>query len=487
LNKEFQKKLNELSKLSGYEKPKKISGSLKLDSNENFVIGKQFQSDLIDAAKKRCDIREYPLGGTEKLIANLSKYLKVPSNMVGVGNGSDQILDLFLANFCTRKTRILTSEPTFTFFEERCKLYGVKMIKVQFSEGMTLDVDQFLSKSKNADLIYIDSPNNPTGFQFSKQDIQERFEDKVLKIREGDDLLPSVMKMVKVFVAIKRRLRPGDKMSGRHGNKGVVSKIVPVEDMPYRENGKPVDIVLNPLGVPSRMNVGQILETHLGWACTELGDNIKALINNNQKKIEKNEKISNFLKSIYGKEIFKENIDQLNKTEFKDLCENLQNGVPIATPVFDGAKEQDVTEMLDLADLPKSGQTSLWDGRTGDKFDRPVTVGTIYMLKLHHLVEDKIHARSTGPYSLVTQQPLGGKAQLGGQRFGEMEVWALEAYGAAYTLQEILTVKSDDVAGRVKVYETIVKGEENFESGIPESFNVLIKEIKALALNVELN
>ena len=323
-------------------------------------------------------------------------------------------------------------------------------------------------------------------FNKAKQDIQERFEDKVLKIREGDDLLPSVMKMVKVFVAIKRRLRPGDKMSGRHGNKGVVSKIVPVEDMPYRENGKPVDIVLNPLGVPSRMNVGQILETHLGWACTELGDNIKNLINDNQKKIEKNEKISTFLKSIYGQETYKEYIDKFNKTEFKDLCENLQNGVPIATPVFDGAKEQDVTKMLDLANLPKSGQTYLWDGRTGVKFDRPVTVGTIYMLKLHHLVEDKIHARSTGPYSLVTQQPLGGKAQLGGQRFGEMEVWALEAYGASYTLQEILTVKSDDVAGRVKVYETIVKGEENFESGIPESFNVLVKEIKALALNVEL-
>jgi len=318
-------------------------------------------------------------------------------------------------------------------------------------------------------------------------DIQNRFEDKVLKIREGDDLLPSVMKMVKVFVAIKRRLRPGDKMSGRHGNKGVVSKIVPVEDMPYRENGKPVDIVLNPLGVPSRMNVGQILETHLGWACTELGDKIKNLINKNQKQIEKDEKISSFLQSVYGKEIFKETINDLKKAEFNDLCINLQNGVPIATPVFDGAKEQDVTKMLELAELPKSGQTFLWDGRTGNKFDRPVTVGTIYMLKLHHLVEDKIHARSTGPYSLVTQQPLGGKAQLGGQRFGEMEVWALEAYGASYTLQEILTVKSDDVAGRVKVYETIVKGEENFESGIPESFNVLVKEIKALALNVELN
>ena len=321
----------------------------------------------------------------------------------------------------------------------------------------------------------------------AKQDITERFEDKVLKIRSGDDLLPSVMKMVKVFVAIKRRLRPGDKMSGRHGNKGVVSKIVPVEDMPYREDGKPVDIVLNPLGVPSRMNVGQILETHLGWACKEFGEEIKRLVNENQKKIEKTEKISKFLKSVYGNEIYNEKVEKLSKTEFKDLCENLQNGIAISTPVFDGAKEKNVTEMLELANLPGSGQTYLWDGRTGEKFDRPVTVGIIYMLKLHHLVEDKIHARSTGPYSLVTQQPLGGKAQLGGQRFGEMEVWALEAYGASYTLQEILTVKSDDVAGRVKVYETIVKGEENFESGIPESFNVLVKEIKSLALNVELN
>ena len=321
----------------------------------------------------------------------------------------------------------------------------------------------------------------------AKQDILERFEDKVLKIRSGDDLLPSVMKMVKVFVAIKRRLRPGDKMSGRHGNKGVVSKIVPVEDMPYREDGRPVDIVLNPLGVPSRMNVGQILETHLGWACKEFGEEVKRLVNENNKKFEKTQKISSFLKSVYGKEVFDDGIDKLNKTEFRDLCENLQNGIAISTPVFDGAKEKDVSEMLELAKLPTSGQTNLWDGRTGEMFDRPVTVGIIYMLKLHHLVEDKIHARSTGPYSLVTQQPLGGKAQLGGQRFGEMEVWALEAYGASYTLQEILTVKSDDVAGRVKVYETIVKGEENFESGIPESFNVLVKEIKSLALNIELN
>ncbi len=321
----------------------------------------------------------------------------------------------------------------------------------------------------------------------AKQDITERFEDKVLKIRSGDDLLPSVMKMVKVFVAIKRRLRPGDKMSGRHGNKGVVSKIVPVEDMPYREDGRPVDIVLNPLGVPSRMNVGQILETHLGWACKEFGEEVKKLVNENNKKIEKTEKISKFLKSVYGDDIYNEKVDKLSKTEFEDLAENLKDGIAISTPVFDGAKEKNVTEMLKLANLPNSGQTYLWDGRTGEKFDRPVTVGIIYMLKLHHLVEDKIHARSTGPYSLVTQQPLGGKAQLGGQRFGEMEVWALEAYGASYTLQEILTVKSDDVAGRVKVYETIVKGEENFESGIPESFNVLVKEIKSLALNVELN
>ncbi len=324
-------------------------------------------------------------------------------------------------------------------------------------------------------------------FNSANLDIQNRFEDKVLKIQQGDDLLPSVMKMVKVFVAMKRRLRPGDKMSGRHGNKGVVSKIVPVEDMPYMESGQPVDIVLNPLGVPSRMNVGQILETHLGWACSELGIKLNKLVNKMSKKIEKNENIKKVLSSVYGNDFYSNTIDKLSNSEFSDYINNMKNGIPIATPVFDGAKEADVTSMLKTANLPDSGQTYLWDGRTGEKFDRAVTVGTIYMLKLHHLVEDKIHARSTGPYSLVTQQPLGGKAQNGGQRFGEMEVWALEAYGASYTLQEILTFKSDDVAGRVKVYETIVKGEENFESGIPESFNVLVKEIKSLALNVELN
>ena len=321
-------------------------------------------------------------------------------------------------------------------------------------------------------------------FDNASEDIKLRFEDKVSKIQQGDDLLPTVMKVVKVFVAVKRRLMPGDKMAGRHGNKGVVSKIVPVEDMPYMENGKPVDIVLNPLGVPSRMNVGQILETHLGWSCSELGEQIKAYVKNFDEKIEK---IKEKLKEIYGKQCYEDVISKLSKKEIAELVDNISNGVPISTPVFDGASTKDINDMLSIAKLPNSGQTHLWNGQTGEMFDRPVTVGIIYMLKLNHLVEDKIHARSTGPYSLVTQQPLGGKAQLGGQRFGEMEVWALEAYGASYTLQEILTVKSDDVAGRTKVYETIVKGNNNFESGVPESFNVLIKEIKALALNVELN
>ena len=321
-------------------------------------------------------------------------------------------------------------------------------------------------------------------FDNAYEDIKFRFEDKVTKIQQGDDLLPTVMKVVKVFVAVKRRLMPGDKMAGRHGNKGVVSKIVPVEDMPYMENGKPVDIVLNPLGVPSRMNVGQILETHLGWSCSELGDQIKKHLKNFEKEIDT---IKEKLKEIYGEPYYNEVISKLSNKEISELVNNISNGVPIATPVFDGASTEDITKMLDLAKLPNSGQTNLWNGQTGEKFDRPVTVGIIYMLKLNHLVEDKIHARSTGPYSLVTQQPLGGKAQLGGQRFGEMEVWALEAYGASYTLQEILTVKSDDVAGRTKVYETIVKGNNNFESGVPESFNVLIKEIRALGLNIELN
>ena len=324
-------------------------------------------------------------------------------------------------------------------------------------------------------------------FNKAKKDIQSRFEDKVNKIERGDELLPGVMKMVKVFVAMKRKLQPGDKMAGRHGNKGVISKIVPIEDMPYMTNGKPVDIVLNPLGVPSRMNVGQILETHLGWACSELGDKIKNILTEYQINMKKIDNAKDALSKIYEKKDIEKEIQKLNTEETVELLQNLSNGVPIATPVFDGASVEDVTRMLDFAELPKSGQTTLYDGRTGEKFDREVTVGIIYMLKLYHMVDDKIHARSTGPYSLVTQQPLGGKAQFGGQRFGEMEVWALEAYGAAYTLQEILTVKSDDVAGRTKVYETIVKGDDDFESGVPESFNVLVKEIRSLGLNLELN
>jgi DNA-directed RNA polymerase subunit beta len=316
----------------------------------------------------------------------------------------------------------------------------------------------------------------------AKKGLESRFLDKVEKLQRGDELPPGVMKMVRVFVAVKRKIQPGDKMAGRHGNKGVVSKIVPQEDMPFLADGQPVDIVLNPLGVPSRMNVGQILETHLGWACAGLGKQIGDTVNAYLK--DKNTKpLRDKLIEIYEA---KTEIMELDDEAVVELGENLRRGVPIATPVFDGAHEKDIVDMLEQAGLDSSGQVTLYDGRTGEAFDRQVTVGYIYILKLHHLVDDKIHARSIGPYSLVTQQPLGGKAQFGGQRFGEMEVWALEAYGAAYTLQEMLTVKSDDVAGRTKVYESIVRGDDAFESGIPESFNVLVKEMRSLCLNVEL-
>jgi DNA-directed RNA polymerase subunit beta len=317
----------------------------------------------------------------------------------------------------------------------------------------------------------------------SKKGLEQRFLDKVEKLQRGDELPPGVMKMVKVFVAVKRKIQPGDKMAGRHGNKGVVSKIVPQEDMPFLEDGTPVDIVLNPLGVPSRMNVGQILETHLGWACAGLGLRIGQAVDLYNSKHD-TKPLKEILRKVYGDD---ETIKSLGEKDLVELGGNLRHGVPIATPVFDGAKEADIEHMLDLAGLDHSGQVSLFDGRTGETFDRKVTVGYIYMLKLHHLVDDKIHARSIGPYSLVTQQPLGGKAQFGGQRFGEMEVWALEAYGAAYTLQEMLTVKSDDVAGRTKVYEAIVRGDDTFEAGIPESFNVLVKEMRSLGLNVDLH
>ncbi len=317
----------------------------------------------------------------------------------------------------------------------------------------------------------------------AKKGLESRFLDKVEKLQRGDELPPGVMKMVKVFVAVKRKIQPGDKMAGRHGNKGVVSKIVPEEDMPFLADGTPVDIVLNPLGVPSRMNVGQILETHLGWACAGLGQQVAEAVN---LYLRDNDlaPVRQKLAEIYGA---KKEVEALDETTLIEVAENLRHGVPIATPVFDGAHEEDIVQMLEHAGLDPSGQVTLFDGRTGETFDRKVTVGYIYMLKLHHLVDDKIHARSIGPYSLVTQQPLGGKAQFGGQRFGEMEVWALEAYGAAYTLQEMLTVKSDDVAGRTKVYESIVRGDDMFESGIPESFNVLVKEMRSLGLNVELN
>ena len=322
-------------------------------------------------------------------------------------------------------------------------------------------------------------------YEAQKAALQARFDDKVEKIRRGDDLMPGVMKMVKVFIAVKRKLQPGDKMAGRHGNKGVISRVVPEEDMPFLADGTPVDFCLNPLGVPSRMNVGQILETHMGWAARGLGKAIGDALQEYQRSGDMTP-VQDTMKVAYGPDLYDEVLAKMNQDELLEAAGNVTNGVPIATPVFDGAKEADVNDALVRAGLDTSGQSILFDGRTGEQFTRPVTVGMKYILKLHHLVDDKIHARSTGPYSLVTQQPLGGKAQFGGQRFGEMEVWALEAYGAAYTLQEMLTVKSDDVAGRTKVYESIVKGEDNFEAGVPESFNVLVKEIRSLGMNIEL-
>ncbi|MGB0960172.1 MAG: DNA-directed RNA polymerase subunit beta [Halocynthiibacter sp.] len=322
-------------------------------------------------------------------------------------------------------------------------------------------------------------------YEVQKRILDARFEDKVEKVRRGDDLPPGVMKMVKVFVAVKRKLQPGDKMAGRHGNKGVISKVVPMEDMPFLADGTPVDFCLNPLGVPSRMNVGQILETHMGWASRGLGIQIDEALQDYRRSGDMTP-VRDAMKIAYGDNVYDEGIKDMNESEVLEAAGNVTRGVPIATPVFDGAKEADVNEALVKAGFSESGQSVLFDGRTGEQFARPVTVGVKYLLKLHHLVDDKIHARSTGPYSLVTQQPLGGKAQFGGQRFGEMEVWALEAYGAAYTLQEMLTVKSDDVAGRTKVYESIVKGDDNFEAGVPESFNVLVKEVRGLGLNMEL-
>ena len=325
-----------------------------------------------------------------------------------------------------------------------------------------------------------------TAYDARLDKIQKHFEDKVEKVQRGDDLLPGVLKMVKVFIATKRKIQSGDKIAGRHGNKGTISRVLPLQDMPYMEDGTPVDIVLNPLGVPSRMNVGQILETHLGWAAKKLGEQINELWEQVKAGQKTEKELRAKLKDVYGEKQYKREIEKLSDEELDLMIPNLKRGVPMATPVFDGATGDDINMMLEKAGLPTSGQIDLYDGRTGEKFDRKVTVGIIYMIKLHHIVDEKMHARSVGPYSLVTQQPLGGKAQFGGQRFGEMEVWALQAYGAAYTLQEMLTVKSDDVNGRTKVYESIVRGDDSFEAGIPELFNVLVKEIKSLCLNVEL-
>ena len=329
----------------------------------------------------------------------------------------------------------------------------------------------------------------------TKLQFDKNYDEKKKKLTSGDELPPGVQKMVKVYLAVKRQLQPGDKMAGRHGNKGVISKITPIEDMPHMADGTPVDIVLNPLGVPSRMNVGQILETHLGWAAKGLGIRIGEMLKA-QVKIAEMRKMLDKIYNTNGKPV---DLDSLRDEEVIELASNLRNGVPFATPVFDGATEVEIRQMLDLAYphddphtkrlgfTPSKTQITLYDGRTGDPFERPVTVGYMHMLKLHHLVDDKMHARSTGPYSLVTQQPLGGKAQFGGQRFGEMEVWALEAYGAAYVLQEMLTVKSDDTEGRRKVYESIVKGDHRIEAGMPESFNVLVKEIRSLAIDIDLD
>jgi len=358
--------------------------------------------------------------------------------------------------------------------------------------GLTeIDTYEWWKFAVKDDRVQSDLEAVKTQYDEAEGVIRRRLEDRIEKLERGDELPPGVLKMVKVFVAVKRKLQPGDKMAGRHGNKGVISRILPNEDMPFLEDGTPVDIVLNPLGVPSRMNVGQIFETHLGWAARGLGKQISEMLESMQERGQGLAgkgvgEVRTKLKDIYG-DNYHADIDARDDDDVMELASNLVGGIPMGTPVFDGAREADVSAMLEKAGLDPSGQVTLFDGRTGDTFDRKVTVGYIYMLKLHHLVDDKIHARSIGPYSLVTQQPLGGKAQFGGQRFGEMEVWALQAYGAAYTLQEMLTVKSDDVVGRTKVYEAIVKGDDTFEAGIPESFNVLVKEMRSLGLNVELN
>ena len=348
-----------------------------------------------------------------------------------------------------------------------------------------LDRTKWLEQTLNDEIKQSQLEQLAEQYEELRKDFEHKLEVKRGKIIQGDDLAPGVLKVVKVYLAVKRQIQPGDKMAGRHGNKGVISKINPVEDMPYDENGQPVEIVLNPLGVPSRMNIGQILETHLGLAAKGIGDQINAMLKQKQKV----EKLRGYIQKAYdlGGGSQKVDLNTFTDEEVLRLAHNLRNGMPLATPVFDGAHEDEIKGLLELGGLPTSGQITLYDGRTGEKFERPVTVGYMYMLKLNHLVDDKMHARSTGSYSLVTQQPLGGKAQFGGQRFGEMEVWALQAYGAAYTLQEMLTVKSDDVNGRTSMYKNIVGGKHQMEPGTPESFNVIMKEIRSLGINIDLD
>jgi len=362
---------------------------------------------------------------------------------------------------------------------------GLKRGSTVTADDLTdLNLDDLLSVRTRDDSSNNKIEDTEKALKKYLKDIQESFDQKKKKITRGHDLAPGVIKIVKVYLAVKRRIQPGDKMAGRHGNKGVISEIMPIEDMPYDIEGNPVDIVLNPLGVPSRMNVGQILETHMGSAAKGIGEKINKMI----KAKAKADELRKYLDVLYNKNAaIKEDLNSFNNSEIQSLATNLTDGLPIATPVFDGAKETEIKELLKLAGLHESGQLTLFDGRTGRQFERPVTVGYMYMIKLNHLVDDKMHARSTGSYSLVTQQPLGGKAQFGGQRFGEMEVWALEAYGASYTLQEMLTVKSDDVPGRTKMYKNIVDGNYQMDANIPESFNVLTKEIRSLGINLELD
>ncbi len=422
------------------------------------------------------EIRVFSRRGIEKD----ERAISIENNQIEViARDRDDELKILEKSFGNHLRELLNNQTYisgFDSFKKNTQIKYEELESLSLSELLKINI---LDEKKNDQIeLLVKNYENQLG------NINQKFENKIDKIQSGDELLPGVLKLIKVFISVKRKLQPGDKMAGRHGNKGVISKICPVEDMPYLEDGTPVDIVLNPLGVPSRMNIGQILETHLGWASASLGKQVREMLAKIQSEGQ-TDNLRNKLLEIYDLENHQKIIKKMNDDEILELGNNLKEGIPFATPVFDGAKEKDITNLLSVSGVSGTGQEILYDGITGQKFERPVTVGYMYMLKLHHLVDEKIHARSIGPYSLVTQQPLGGKAQFGGQRFGEMEVWALEAYGAAYTLQEILTIKSDDVAGRTKVYESIVKGDNNFESGTPESFNVMVKELRSLGLNLE--